>query len=224
MDIFGLGTGSLRRDEFYTFLGGLFVALSWFVGLNLSKPSASAGITIADTAFLVFLWLLSTLIVYVLLFALYLVVPAYAKKQVTKMGVEKIIQILGLAGPPLYFMQKAAMDEDKIIAHVLGLMVVCVPLCVYPWSQSAFLSAQHVVWIVVFAAWVFLAYRFYRMWVTIHAMTNLVMRQLMYPIDFDTYAKEMARFLAGQAKIGLDDFYKKTREHQQQQQQQQRTS
>ena len=136
MNPLNLPLSGLKRDELYTFIVGIFIALSWYLYFQeigfVSKSNS------LDPR-LIFAWLFSTGIVWLLssLFTTFvgLSIAQTIKHQkdddeLIKMGVTKKLSFFW-AGP---------LEEQKVFAHLFTLLTVSLILVFHP--VTAYLSAN----------------------------------------------------------------------------------
>ncbi|BCA80951.1 hypothetical protein [Desulfuromonas sp. AOP6] len=121
--------GALKRDELYSFLGGLLIASIWYVLLeNIGILTSKSFFT--NPAFFM-LWLLGTAVMwllYVLLSNIILIVIQNRIKQLdhdtelAKMGLQK----------RLSFFHSTSIEEMHIQSHIIGIITTSMILIYYP--------------------------------------------------------------------------------------------
>jgi hypothetical protein len=125
--------GTLKRDEIYSFIGGLFIASSWY----LYFAGLSGDTTVSEVAFVtkpIFLvsWLLSTALLFAMqLSAAFVVIRAikYWLKSKNEMERKKI---LGLQDPIEDFIFVEFVNDLKYSAHLVGIIIFSTLLSLFP--------------------------------------------------------------------------------------------
>jgi hypothetical protein len=201
MDSF-IPIGSFKRDEIYSFLGGFFIALSWYIYYtNLSCDISASSIDLVTNPIFLILWLFSTAVLYTIqILMVYFASLAIGRSLKNKNQTEKK-KILNIKDPVEDFIPAEFVNEIKIHVHIIGIIITSMLLSLFPLYQlSSMLTLQNIYrripLILVALALIGLLYffaKFLKMFIVIHLLKAEGSLEI---IDQNTYAQKRATYIA----------------------------
>ena len=137
-----LPTGSLKRDEIYSFLGGLFIACSWSLyfqklGLLLLSDGSSWSTEIT----FVLTWLFSTALLFIFQLVMTFVTTKLVLCCLQKKQPEELQKILGFKDPIRDFIFLDYFESLLSSAHIINVVFLSFLISAYPFkiiSQNYF--------------------------------------------------------------------------------------
>ncbi len=194
--------GTLKRDEIYSFIGGLFIASSWY----LYFASLSGDTTISEVAFVtkpIFLisWLVSTASLFAIqLFAVFVLVRAIKYWLESKNQMERK-KILGLQNPIEDFIFVEFVNDLKYSAHLVGIIIFSTVLSLFPLYRVSSSLIKHnasrrfILFLTILALiWLsFILVKFWKMFIVVYLLKADGSLEI---IDQNKYAEERALYIA----------------------------
>jgi hypothetical protein len=185
----------LNRDEIYTFIAGLFVGLAWhlyfqqigWVGKNQGVFDAS----------LIFAWLLSTGVLYLLYMILQLAMDRIVKSKIARQDDEKELRKLDVTKYRTFFWA-GPLEEQRLLLHIFGLLTVALVLVYYPIIAfiSPKVSLSWLVAVVHFVLVVAACLKFYQTDHYLHQVNDFIAKGYCDTLDEAEYIRDRARLYA----------------------------
>jgi hypothetical protein len=193
--------GTLKRDEIYSFIGGFFIASSWYLYFtSLSMDTTISGIDLVTKPIFLISWLMSTSLLFTIqLFLTFIIARAikYSLKSKNQMERKKI---LSLQDPVEDFIPVEFVTDVKYAVHLVGIIIISIPLSFFPLyklsrpfiTQNTFLLILSL--IVLALIWLlFIFINFWKMYIVVYLLKADGSLEL---IDQNTYAQERASYIA----------------------------
>ena len=128
----GLPLGSLRREEIYTFMGGLYIALSWTIFILLSHPY-DIGKTQHIIAFVfALMWLTSVVVLYVILVVLYLALNSLGGRWTKNSSIAVFKSTLNANDPIVNYYPHGYSETIITNNHIDCVLLLSVIISAYP--------------------------------------------------------------------------------------------
>lgn len=129
---------SLKRDEIYTFLGGLFIALVWGIYLMLS---CSLFVRLKELSpifyiiFFLFLWLLATLLIFIIYQYLAFFILFLSPKVFNFFPLSWVKWFMGIKEEPHEFHFNEFYEETVLRFHISMVLIISLLLNYFPFSK-----------------------------------------------------------------------------------------
>lgn len=193
--------GALRRDEIYSFIGGFFIAGSWYIYFtSLPNNTNISGIELVTSATFLLSWLLSTAILFTIQLLLGFIIAVAIKYWLKgKTQIEKQ-KVLNLPDPVENFMAVEFVNDVKTNIHIIGIIITAVPLSLFPLYELSRPFITHnmtclilVLIVMAYTCLLFFFIKFWKWFVVIHILKADGSVEI---IDQNTYAQERAAYIA----------------------------
>jgi len=200
MDSF-MPIGSLKRDEIYSFIGGFFIASSWYMYFAMSSCDTSiSNIDLVTNPFFLISWLLSTVVLFTIqLFTTFIIAKVIGYQLKGKTQIERK-KILSLQDPVEDFIPAEFVNEIKISVHLIGIIITSVPLSLFPLCKiSGLFITQNISILILFLialAYIWLLFIFVKLWKMFIVIYLLKADGSLEIMDQNTYAQERAAYIA----------------------------
>lgn len=196
-----LPIGTLKREEIYTFLGGLHVALAWILFFSATKCSDNyKELNLLTTSVFLITWLSAVVIVYLLISIISILISLLAKKKVYKKDLTKTRKILGLGDKPLYHIGRDYFDQFALNAHISSIIFVSILLTIHPLliivRPIADVAHSLIFWVLIIAAQFYLISVPYLFWRKVWAFNKLHEMNIIIMIDSHKFLEELAKHIA----------------------------
>lgn len=193
--------GTLKRDEIYSFIGGFFIASSWYLYFaSLSSDITISSIDLVTNPIFLISWLISTALLFTIqLFATFIIAHAikYWLKSKNQMERKKM---LGLKDPVEDFIFVEFVNEVKYGAHLVGIIIISIALSFFPLYKlsSSFImqnTSLLILFLIILALiWLlFILIKFWKMFIVVYLLKADGSLEI---IDQNTYAQERASYIA----------------------------
>ena len=203
-----LPLAKFNRDEVYTFIAGLFVALAWYLALQTSDAIAKSTVAIAPA--LLFAWLLSTAVVYIVYAGImsWVIMPICQSRIESMKPQDEDAQFKTFKLPEKWFVWAAPLEEGQLQLHIFALVVVSLilayspilSLMIFVGPSSFWLIVLHLTYtLVVLTTYLLLSQGSHHL----HLVNHFVRKGYLDTADQATYLHERAVFFA---KIKNDDY------------------
>ncbi len=128
----GIPLGSLNRDEIYTFLGGLTVALAWLIWYGSLNAMALQYNALSIGMIFTLTWLITTTVTYICILIFMQVVFSVLKNILKRIDVNKSKEIIQMenVGPIAIYYENIV--EQHINNHILNVITISFTLSIYP--------------------------------------------------------------------------------------------
>lgn len=201
MDSF-IPIGTLKRDEVYSFIGGLFIASSWYLYFaRLSGNTPISSVDFVTKPIFLISWLVSTALLFAIqLFAAFVVARAikYWLKGKNQMERKKI---LGLQDPIEDFIFVEFVNDLKYSAHLVGIIIFSTVLSLFPlYKVSSSLithntSRRFILFLIILAliGLSLILVKFWKMFIVVYLLKADGSLEI---IDQNKYAQERASYIA----------------------------
>jgi len=200
-----LPLSSLKRDEVYSFIAGMYVSVVWFLYLgSKSVEVKSAGLTIYNSCIFIAIWLTSTVIVFVIQLYLSNIMSNTLQEFCNKAKEESVLKILNLnSASRLNYFAVDYYKELAIFIHITGLGFTSALLVFFPLLSLFSSDIRYVVGFVVFQLVFILLvfYQYHRFWLCSCAYACLRRKGRVEVYDEKKYGEEMA---IGLSKANVD--------------------
>jgi len=193
--------GSFKRDEIYSFIGGLFIASSWQIYFtNLSSDTSISSINLITNPIFLIFWLFSTASLFTIqLFIVYITGLAIKYWLKNKSQVERK-KILGLQDPVEDFVFAEFVNDIKIGFHLVGIIITSVLLSLFPLYKlsRSFVTqkASCLILLLIILACIGLSFifiKFLKMFIVIYLLKADGSLEV---IDQNTFAQKRAEYIA----------------------------
>jgi hypothetical protein len=124
-----LPLAKLNRDELYTFIVGIFAALSWQLYLQDIQFIAKTTALIDPTFFLA--WLFMTGIIFILYMILLQILRLICEREINSEDDDAELQKLNLTKYTSFFWG-GPLEEEKLLSHIYGLLTVSLIVVYHP--------------------------------------------------------------------------------------------
>ena len=193
--------GTLKREEIYSFIGGLFIASSWYLYFtSLSVETTLSSIDIVTKPIFFISWLISTALLFTIeLFVIFIVVEAIKCWFKSKNQMERK-KILNLQDPVENFISIEFVNDLKYRAHLVGIIIISTALSFFPlYKISSPLIPQNISCLILFLtilALIWLLFNFIKSLKMFIVVYLLKADGLLEIIDQNKYAQERASYIA----------------------------
>lgn len=200
MDSF-IPIGSFKRDEIYSFIGGFFIASSWYIYFaSLSCDVSISDINIVTSPIFLILWLLSTVLLFTIqLFITFIIAKVIGYQLRGKTQIERK-KILNLQDPIEDFIPAEFVNDIKISVHLIGIIITSLPLSLFPlYKISSMFITQNISYLILFLialAYIWLLFIFVKLWKMFIVIYLLKADGSLEIMDQNTYAQERATYIA----------------------------
>jgi uncharacterized membrane protein len=198
--------GSLKREEIYSFIGGFFIASSWYMYFtNLPCDTSTSSIDLVTNPIFLISWLLSTALLYAIqLFINYIITLIITPSLKNKSPMERK-KILGLKDPVEDFIFAEYVNDVKISVHLVEIIIISALISLFPlYELSSPFVEQNTSCLILFLvvlvgialvlAWLlFIFIKLWKMFVVIHLLKAEGSLEI---IDQNTYTQERAAYIA----------------------------
>jgi len=197
----GIPLSSLKRDEIYTFMGGLYIALSWAIYSLVAHPFDVTNMKFLLAAALLFMWLSSVIILFVLLILFYLFIEKAMVYFTKKKDIVYFRRIMQLGDPIVNYYDYEFLDKLRSIIHTSSVIIISISISLYPiigivsrilklTDYSYCVTTYLIILLVLF-------YRVYRTTLMRLAFVKLISVGEVEYIDYKKYSEETAKHIAG---------------------------
>ncbi len=193
--------GSLKRDEIYSFIGGFFVAALWQIYfINLSSDTSISSINlIANPIFFVY-WLSFTALLFTIQsFIIFIAICTIKYWLKNKSQIERK-KILNLQDPVEDFIAIEFVNEIKLAAHLVGIILTSVPLSLFPLykllSSFAVQKIPCLIVVLIVLAYIWLLFLFIKLLKMFTVIHLLKVDGSLEIIDLNTFAQKRAEYIA----------------------------
>jgi hypothetical protein len=192
---------TLKRDEIYSFIGGLFIASSWYLYFtSLSVETALSSIDIVTKPIFFISWLISTALLFTIqLFVTFIVAQAIKCWLKSKNQMERK-KILNLQDPVEDFISIEFVNDLKYGAHLVGIIIISLALSLFPlYKISSSLIPQNISCLILFLTFLvllFLLFILIKFWKMFIVVCLLKADGSLEIINLNKYAQERASYIA----------------------------
>ena len=192
---------TLKRDEIYSFIGGLFIASSWYLYFtSLSVETTLSSIDIVTKPIFFISWLISTALLFTIQLFVNLIVVQVIKCWLKSKNQMERKKILKLQDPVEDFISIEFVNDLKYGAHLVGIIIISTVLSFFPlYKISCSFIPQNIsclILILIFLALICLSFIFIRFWKMFIALWLLKADGSLEIIDLNKYAQERASYIA----------------------------
>jgi uncharacterized membrane protein len=196
-----LPIGALRRDEIYSFIGGFLIASSWYTYFaSLSIDASVSGIDLVTNPIFLISWLLSTALLFTIQLLITLIIAQAIKHWLKNKNQIERKKILSLQDPVEDFVSAEFVNDVKISAHLVGIIITSVPLSLFPlYKLSSSFVTQNISRLIlslIVIALIWLLFIFIKLWKMFIVIYLLKADGSLEIIDQNTYAQERAAYIA----------------------------
>jgi hypothetical protein len=200
MDSF-IPIGSLKRDEIYSFIGGFFIASSWYMYfMSLSCDASISSIDLVKNPIFLISWLLSTTLLFTIQLLITFIIARAIKCWLKNKSQMERKKILNLQDPVEDFISSEFVNDIKIIVHLIGIIMISVILSLFPlYKLSRPFVAQNTSRLILFLivlVLIWLLFVFIKLWKMFIVIYLLRADGSLEIIDQNTYAQERAEYIA----------------------------
>jgi len=206
-----LPISGLKREEIYTFLSGLYVALSWT--LYVAKDNLVDRTTnILFTGVFMFIWLTAVIIVYLLNSMITVSIAKITKHFVSKKGTLQLKKILQLGEQSVYYFFDDYSESLLFVSHISILIFLSVLLSLYPVLCISVpivnILYSKAFWLILVLVLAYLLLSSWLIWRQVWAFSYLYETNIVLIVNRREFGIEGARFVAGikieDAKIKIE--------------------
>lgn len=194
-----LPLSSLKRDEIYSFIAGIYVSVIWYMYFgSIFKPLHSNGLTLYSACIFITLWLTSTVVIFVILLYLSSIMSSSLQKYCDVTEQDNLLKLLNIGKSRLNHFSQDYLKELLIFTHIVGLAITSSILVLYPILlllsfsikyMSLFIVAQSILILL-------LLYQYHRFWLCNCAFAALRRKGRVEVYDEKKYSEETALALA----------------------------
>lgn len=202
-----LPLGSLKRDEIYGFIGGLFIACSWHLYFQKADSSSLSDSSKWLTEILfILLWLLSTALLFICQLILMFIITKCVWFDLQKKTPEVLYKMLGFKSPYIFL---DYFDNLLSSAHIINIVFLSFLISFYPLMTAILgiigqqpLCIIGVPFFIICGVLFYFYYTIYRQYLTI---LQLRATEKLDFIDKKKYCEELAIVAADNAKRTIDE-------------------
>ncbi|MFH1369890.1 MAG: hypothetical protein ABII09_01180 [Planctomycetota bacterium] len=192
---------TLKRDEIYSFIGGFFIASSWYVYfLSLSNDTSVSSIDLVAKPIFLISWLISTALLFTIQLFTTLIIAQAIKYWLKSKNQMERKKVLGLQDPVEDFVSVEFVNDVKYSVHLVGIITISMLLSLFPLYKlsSSFITqntSRLILFLIVLALlWLsFILIKFWKMFIVVHLLKADGSLEI---IDPNTYAQERASYIA----------------------------
>ncbi len=196
-----LPIGALRRDEIYSFIGGFFIASSWYMYfMSLSSDASISGIDLVTNPIFLISWLLSTALLFTIQLLTTLIIAQAIKHWLKNKNQIERKKILSLQDPVEDFISVEFVNDIKISVHIIGIIITSTLLSSFPLYKlsSSFITQNisRLILSLMVLALICLLFIFIKLWKMFIVIYLLKANGSLEIIDQNTYDQERAAYIA----------------------------
>ncbi|SRR6266571_550454 len=194
-----LPLSSLKRDEIYSFIAGIYVSVIWYLYFgNISLSLKSNGITLYNSCIFITVWLTSTVIIFLVQLYLSTLMSNSLQKYCEATEQDILLKILNLGKSRLNYFPIDYSKDLLIFIHIIGLAFTSSLLVLYPALSLLSFSIKYMSTFIVLQVILILLllYQYHKFWLCNCAFASLRRKGRVEVYDEKKYGEEMSLALS----------------------------
>lgn len=194
-----LPLSSLKRDEIYTFIAGLYVAVIWYLFLgSMFYKLYNNSITLYNSCIFITTWLTSTVLLFVIQLYLSSLMRNSLQKYCNNAKHDIMLKALSLDNSRLNYVTTDYYKELIVYIHIIGLSMSSGILIAYPSMTLLSYSIKYmsIFFIALVILILLLFYQYHKFWLCLCCYISLRRNGRIEVYDEKKYSEEMALALS----------------------------
>lgn len=189
---------SLKRDEIYTFIAGIYVASIWYLFLvSTSLINHELDNTLYQTSMVLVMWLMSASVLFIILSVMSLAMGYTLLIYCDNQKSNELKKILKITKQYISYYPVEFSKEQLVYNHIYGLCIASIMMTLYPFLKlMSNLSHYFIIVAVAFVLSLLFSYFYHMGWLRYYSYVILKRRQMLDIYDEKKYSEEISVVLA----------------------------